>query len=111
MARKDQNTVIAPDVDVSADLATINRGEAERDGDTYTLRDTGRRWGQKPSGVAYPIDGPGLYPLGRGAYRTLQILNHYGNEERAAVRLDQEPIDPTEKAEGLRVWRLLRDRE
>jgi hypothetical protein len=51
--------VIDPAVDVAADIAAINRGVANREGDRYTVN--GRVYGVEQNGRAYPITGSGIF--------------------------------------------------
>lgn len=98
------SSVIDPSVDVAADVASVNAGEAERKGDTYTIRQ--RRYRLETTGRVYPVDGPGIHPLGRGAYKALQLYNEYGDTEKAVRQMDFESIKPEEREIAVRLWRL-----
>ena len=72
---KPQNTVILPGVDVTGDLAAINRGEGEElqdtdDGDRR-VKVNGRTYVQHPWGTLYPESGPGTVPMDADAYGAL----------------------------------------
>lgn len=101
---KDENTVYEPAVDVLADVAGINRGEAIRRGEFFLLP-SGRLYGQEGSGRLYPIDGPGLHRLGRGAYRALGVYNEFGLSGQAEGLLDRRGIVQEEREAARRAWR------
>lgn len=73
---KDVNPVILPQVDVARDVAAINRGEAIRKGDRYTVY--GRLYGLESSGTLFPISGDGCVQLSRGAYAALGVYRTFG---------------------------------
>jgi hypothetical protein len=89
------NSVIEPTVDVAADIAAINRGEH---GDRYTVN--GRMYGVEEGGRAYPVAGPGIYQLGRGAFKALGIYNQFGLTDRSEAILDEMGIVPAERLAG-----------
>lgn len=81
------NTVMDPRVDVAADVAAINRGEAVRQGDTYTIG--GRTYVLEPTGTLSPRDGDGFYVLTRASFRALWVYQTFGEGERADAILSQ----------------------
>lgn len=81
------NTVIDPRVDVAADVAAINRGEAQRREDTYTV--AGRAYVLEPNGTLSPRHGDGFFVLNRAVYRAVGIYRMFGFGERAEGILDQ----------------------
>lgn len=91
-----RNTVIGATVDVNAELAAINSGHAQRDGNTFVVNS--RRYGIEPIGRIYPMAGSGLYPLDRGAYKALGIYNQFGMTDAAEQRLDWEHITEQSRA-------------
>lgn len=97
------NSVIEPTVDAAADIAAINRGEAVRHGDRYTVN--GRVYGVEEGGRAYPVAGPGIYQLGRGAFKALGIYNQFGLTDRSEAILDEMGIVPAERLAGREAWR------
>jgi hypothetical protein len=99
---KTLNSVVESRVDVDADIAAINRGEATRQGDRYAIN--GRTYGVEPSGVAYPISGPGVHLLDRGAFKALGVYNTFGRTQRAEMILDAMGVGPGPRAEALRCW-------
>lgn len=100
--RKPKNSVIAPWVDVPADLDAINRGDGLRRGDTFTIN--GRTYGMEANGTAFPISGPGIHELDRGAYRALGVYNRLGTTPRAEEILDLERITPEQRRRALEAW-------
>lgn len=101
---KDRNTVIMPWVDVARDVAAINRGEAIRQGDRYTVH--GRVYGLEPSGTLFPIDGDGFVQLSRGAYAALgafRTLGFTAQTERIVARMHN--VGPDERADAVAVIR------
>ena len=85
--RRAVNTVVESWVDMEADLAAINRGEGRRSGDDYEVN--GRVYRQKPNGGSFPLQGPGVHPLGRAAYRALGVYNAFGETDAAEAELDR----------------------
>jgi hypothetical protein len=104
MRRRPLNSVIEPSIDVESDIKAINQGTAIRRGNTYEIH--GRRYGVEQNGRAYPIDGPGIHQLGRGAYRALQLYNEHGLSPDADRMLDLEKIDAEERERARHLWRL-----
>ena len=99
---KARNSVIASWVDVVADIAAINSGQAIRRGDTFVVN--GRTYGVEPNDAAYPISGPGVFELGRGAYHALGVYNAFGQSTRAEEILDAMNISAEERAAARRAW-------
>jgi hypothetical protein len=88
---------------MDADIAAINRGEAIRHGQTYIVND--RIYGLDPSGVAYPISGPGIHVLDRGAFKALGVYNRFGESARAEEILDAMGVQAASRAAALTAWR------
>ena len=93
------NSVIDPAVDLAAESAAINRGEAVRQGDRYTVN--GRVYGVEEGGRAYP----GIYQLSRGAFKALGIYNLFGLTDRSEAILDEMGIESAERLAGREAWR------
>lgn len=89
-------------MDVAADIAAINRGEAERHGETYIIH--GRRYGVEPGGRAYPIDGVGIHQLDRGAFKVLGVYNRFGLSANAEWLLDRMETGPAARDAARRAW-------
>jgi len=100
---KPMNSVIEPTVDVAADVAAINQGRAARQGDVFTFNE--RRYRLEPGGRVYPVDGPGVHQLPRGAFRALGVYNRFGHAIRAETILDEMGIIPVEREAARRAWR------
>lgn len=100
---KARNSVIESWVDVQADIDAINAGRAIAQGNMYTVN--GRTYGVEPNGTNYPISGPGIHMLERGAFRALGVYNTCGRSERAEAILDAMGIRPGERARALAAWR------
>jgi hypothetical protein len=102
---KNMNTVIEPGVDVAADVAEIQSGRVARVKGNYVVN--GRTYGVH-DGALYPISGPGLHQLSRGAFRALGMFNKFGNTPRAYTFLaEMKNVGPAEVEVGLKVWILL----
>lgn len=100
------NTVIDPRVDVAGDVAAINRGEAVRQGDAYTV--FGRTYVLEASGRLSPRTGDGFHLLDRGAFHALSIYRQFGESSRAAAILDQmHNVGPAEREAAQAVIRAI----
>lgn len=97
------NSVIEPWVDVAADVAAINPGEAVRQGDAFTVN--GRTYRLKPNGRLFPVAGSGIHQLGRGAFKALGVYNRYGISPRAEEFLDLQALEPAEREAARAAWR------
>lgn len=97
------NSVIEPSVDVAADVAAINRGEATRMGETYIVNE--RTYRLKSNGRLFPVSGPGIHQLGRGAFKALGVYNRYGVSPRPEEILDLQEIEPAEREAARAAWR------
>jgi hypothetical protein len=93
------NTVIEPWVDVQADVDAINRGLAERLGETYTIH---RRTYGFYQNRLFPMSGPGFIQLNRSEYRMLGIYNTYG--DTAAARREIGYMRGVTQQEHDRAW-------
>ncbi len=99
---KDVNSVFEPSVDVAGDVAKIRAGQAERVGDKFVVN--GRTYGHH-DGTLYPMSGPGIHTLDRGAFKALGVYNKFGGETEAATKiLDNMGIGAEERAAALRAW-------
>ncbi len=105
--RKRRNVVVDVTVDMQADIDGINRGEATKSGDLWTIN--GRAYHIEPSGHSWPVSGPGVFPLDRGAFLALGIYNEHGLSQTAERILDLERVSQTARAEARRVWQAGRD--
>ena len=79
-------------VDMAADIAAINRGEAIRTGEAYLVN--GRTYRVKPDGKAFPVSGAGVHQLDRGAFRALGVYNVHGLSPAAEAILDRMAVTP-----------------
>lgn len=96
------NSVIDPRVDVAADVAAINRGEAVRVGDAYTVN--GRTYGLEASGTLFPKLGDGIHLLNRGAYQALGVYLTLGQTDGAEYVLRRmHNVGPAEREAALAV--------
>lgn len=99
-----KNTVIAPWVDVPADVATVNAGRAIRTGDSFLVN--GRRYQQEANGTLVPIGGVGLFLLDRVAYKTLAVYTEFGETARAETILGRmHGVTDQAKQQALAVYR------
>ncbi|HET7037471.1 MAG TPA: hypothetical protein VFI42_17430 [Thermomicrobiaceae bacterium] len=90
-------------MNVAADVAAINRGDALRDGDRYLV--SGRRYGIKATGRLFPIDGPGFHRLDRGAFKALGVYNRFGLSARAEAILDAQDMAEAAREQARVAWR------
>jgi SPP1 gp7 family putative phage head morphogenesis protein len=84
---KPTNTVVESWDVVQQDIAAINRGEGERQGNCWAIN--GRTYGVEKGGRCYPISGPGFHVLDRVAYKALGMYNKYGLTSEAERMLDR----------------------
>lgn len=107
---KKTNTVAEPGVDMAADAAAINAGNATRSGADYVVN--GRTYGVH-DGTLYPVSGPGLHQLNRAAFKALGVFNKFGNTQQAARILNKmrgpggKMIHMRDRIAALRVWQRL----
>lgn len=106
---KPMNSVIEPWVDINEDVAAINRGEAQRQGETYTVH--GRTYRLKPSGTLYPVSGVGIHPLRRGAFNALGVYNQFGLSPRAEELLDTMKVNKSERDAARIAWQAGRNKD
>ncbi len=101
-----RNTVIDPRVDVANDVAAINRGEAVRQGDSYTV--SGRTYVLEPSGRLSRRTGDGFYVLDRGSFHALWIYRQFGDSDRAeAILARMHNVGSDERDAALEVIRAI----
>ncbi len=91
-----------PGVDVSADVAAINAGQAARNGNTFTIN--GRTYGMH-DGTLYPMLGNGLVTLDRGAYKALGVYKKFGNTTQANTILDNMGVSQATRNKALNVYK------
>lgn len=95
--------MIASWVDVAADIAAINHGDAARAGNEYSIN--GRRYEMEAGGRMLPIDGPELYPLTRPGFRALGVYNRFGLTARSELYLDLQGISQADRLAAQEAWR------
>jgi hypothetical protein len=83
---------------MASDVDGINRGEAVRTGDTYSIN--GRTYRVKPDGKAFPVSGLGVHQLDRGGFRALGVYNVHGVTDAADRILDAMNMTPAARAAG-----------
>jgi hypothetical protein len=89
-------------VDLPADIDAINRGQATRNGNRFSIN--GREYVSKGDGGSYPVSGPGVHQLGRGAFKALGVYNELGMTHAAERQLDLQGIRPEEREDAARAW-------
>lgn len=94
-------------VDMRADIDAINRGDATRDGNRFSIN--GRLYVSKGDGGSFPVSGPGVHQLGRGAFKALGVYNELGMTDAAERQLDLQGIGPDERAAAARAWLAARE--
>ncbi|VAW59107.1 hypothetical protein MNBD_GAMMA11-2930 [hydrothermal vent metagenome] len=79
--QKNNNTIIEPGLDVSADINSLNTGNFKRKGEDYIV---GKRvYGMHPdTGTVFPKSGPGFTNVDRSQHQLLKQLNS-GSYEKA----------------------------
>src|SRR5215216_5964472 len=100
--RRRTNTVADVTVDMRADIDAINRGEAARVGDLWTIQ--GRAYRVGADGHSWPVSGPGFHTLDRRAFLALAVYNEHGLTDTAERLLDLEGVPGMARARGRRVW-------
>lgn len=103
---KARNSVIESWVDVRADVAAINAGQATAQGETLIVN--GRTYGVEANGTIYPIAGEGIHVLDRGAFKAVGVYNTVGQSPRAEAILDAMGIGPEQRAQALTAWQAER---
>lgn len=100
--RKSKNTVVLPGTDIRPDVQAIREGWAMRDGSYYVVN--GRYYEVHEHGTVYPVHGPGLIQLDRGAFQALCIYNSLGDTPAAEQQMDREKITQDQRriARGVR---------
>jgi hypothetical protein len=101
--RKRLNAVVDSTVDMAADVEAINRGEAIRSGERWTVHQ--RTYHVDAMGHAWPVSGAGVYVLNRAAFLALGIYNEYGLSDVAESLLDLEQVSEVARTEAREVWR------
>lgn len=87
---------------MDADVAAINRGEAVKDGDIYSIH--GRRYRLELSGRLSPINGEGMHVLSRDAFGALALYNRFGLTEQAEMYLDNREVSEDDRAAARDAW-------
>jgi hypothetical protein len=93
--KKAENTVMLPEVDVDADIRTIQEGHARWNSDSGRYETpSGRIYGVKPGGTMFPDSGPGLVRLNRLEYEALQRPALFSRPDRPgrSVRTGPGPV-------------------
>jgi hypothetical protein len=98
---KEKNSAMDPSL-IPNDVAAINSGQAQRIGDQFIIN--GRTYGFHDD-VLYPISGPGVYSLDRGAFKALGVYNKFGQSPTAESILDKMSISQSQRKEALNTWR------
>jgi hypothetical protein len=88
---------------MQADIDAINRGEAKRGGRRWTVH--GRTYEVDDFGHSWPVAGPGVYALDRGAFLALGIYNEFGVTEAAERLLNREGVAEEARTRARHVWR------
>lgn len=101
--KKAKNTVAEPNIDMNADVESINRGEGTRNGNLYTVN--GRTYELVNGDHLVPHSGPGFHNLNRGELDALGIFNKLGNTEKSR-ELASRVAGAQGAANALRIWRL-----
>ncbi|NHZ42497.1 hemagglutinin repeat-containing protein [Massilia aquatica] len=102
----DENTVIDRSVvDISADVLAINLGKAEKIGRVYHL-ENGRAYSFHDD-ILYPVSGPGLYPLDRGEFKALGVLNKFGESPQAYTIMKNMGIPQERISKALEVYKVI----
>lgn len=107
--RGERNTMIAPWVDVQADLDAINAGKGLVDIGTGRVWINGRLWGyHTDTGTGYPVEGDGFIPMTQAQYAALRkIASYNGINKRSEQELRSNPQFTDEDIElAYRVWRI-----
>ncbi|MDH3976782.1 MAG: hypothetical protein OEV42_21175, partial [Deltaproteobacteria bacterium] len=100
---KNLNTVIEPGVDVTADVAAINKGLAKKSGDKFVIN--GRTYGMH-DGTLFPVSGSGFHQLDRASFKALGVLNKFGNTAKANKIINNMGLSDDAVNTALKVWRL-----
>jgi hypothetical protein len=98
---KAQNTVIEPGVDVMADVAAINAGQAVKISGNFVVN--GRTYGFH-DGTLFPIAGPGFHQLQRGAFKALGVMNQLGLTDKGNEILDKMGISAEDRAAAKKAY-------
>lgn len=85
-----------------ADVEAINRGEAVREGNRFTIH--GRVYMSKGDGGSYPVSGPGVHQLRRAEFKALGVYNELGMTSAAERQLDLQRISLPERVTAARAW-------
>lgn len=98
------NSVVVSSVDVDSDVDAIRSGAAKQSEGTFILTN-GRVYGQH-NGTLFPISGPGVYPLDRGSFKALGVLNQLGNTLQAQTILDRMGVNDETRSRALVVYTI-----
>ena len=101
---KASNTVIEPWVDIAADIAAINAGQAVRHGQEYRIN--GRVYQEKGDGRCFPVRGDGMHQLDRGTFVALKTYNTHGLTEQAERYLELSKISEEQRAMARALWKI-----
>lgn len=102
---KDTNSVVEPDVPIDQDVRAINEGSAERVAGKFVVH--GRTYGEHERRL-YPISGPGIHRLDRGAFKALGFYNKYGPGSETETMIARHQIHPQARDEAFRIYLKVR---
>lgn len=101
---KAENSMMDPDVDVTADISAINRGDFVRNSPDLVVGQ--RTYGYHPeTGTLYPKSGPGIIPMGREQHQFLKQLNSGTYENALKFAKNMPNMDQNKIEQVLKVWR------
>ena len=98
------NTVIEPWVDVAADIAAINAGQAIRKGQDYLVN--GRIYREKGNGSCFPVSGNGMHQIDRGTFIALKEYNSHGITDAVERFLTGKKITAEQRAAAQALWKI-----
>jgi hypothetical protein len=92
---------------MEADIDAINRGDAIRVGERWTVHQ--RTYHVDATGHTWPVSGVGVHLLDRAAFLALGIYNEYGLTDVAETLLDFERVSEPARTSARRVWQAERN--
>ncbi|MGC4106095.1 MAG: hypothetical protein QM753_07030 [Thermomicrobiales bacterium] len=105
---KEANTIVLPEVDLAADFDAIKRGEGWFDGATRRVWIHRRLYGQKETGLLFPIRGEGFIEMDRQTYTALTTFRLYnGVNARSLHQVNRDPYITDEQRDvAIGIWEL-----
>ena len=100
------NSVVDHTVDVASDVKMIRLGKAALVKGNFELAN-GRVYGQH-NGTLFPMGGPGVYQLSRGAFKALGVLNQLGTTPIAQEVLDRMGIQEEVLDQAMKIYRSIK---